>query len=50
MLEQEMRSERLDHVIQPPVKECYEETPKVGQRHLLLPKLFIWKPAEHFKI
>lgn len=50
MFEQDMSSDRFDHVIQPPVRECYEETPRLGQRHLLLPKLFIWAPAEHFKI
>ena len=50
MFEQDMSSDGFDHVIQPPVRECYEETPRIGQRHLFLPKLFIWAPAEHFKI
>lgn len=34
MFEQDMSSDRFDHVIQPPVREYYEEIPRVGQRHL----------------
>lgn len=44
-----MQSSWFDHVLQPPVRECPEETNN-AQRQFLLPKLFIWAPAEHFKL
>ena len=49
LFEKDMQSSWFDHVIQPPVRECPEERNN-AQRQFLLPKLFIWAPAEHFKL